>query len=530
MANKKKLISTGSAGAFILILLGILILVNLISVQFFGRIDLTENSEFSLAEVSKDTMRALDDQILAKAYFSKDLPAPYNTHARFLKDLFEEYKAYSSGKFSFEFIDPGDEEETRMELTMNGIPPVQIQVLEDDEFKVKQVAMGIVFYYADKKEVIPVVKSTRGLEYEITSMLRKLVSDKLKVIGFLQGHGEPSLKEKMKEASKLLEKNYKTIAVQLGQDDKIAEDIDALVIVSPTQRLSEQALYEIDQFIMKGKSVAFLLERYNVDLQRFNAMPVTTGLEELLKHYGVTINGDFVLDVQNKRINVSTQQGNMQIRNIVNYPFIPVITQFKEESTLVGSLEALSFPFVSSLELAANSAKVTYEVLAQSSPRSWSVPYSTPLSPLQRQAPTETSKVGPFPVMATVTGILSSRYAGMEASREGMEWLEAAQVIPESSEAHLLVVGDGTFPQDDFLDAPNLIFFANMIDWMVQDGSMSEIRGRGVTERPLAQLENWEKNTIKYVNLFGIPILLILYGFLRWGMRKARKSGLQLSK
>jgi len=526
MANKEKLKARSSSGVFVLIFLGIMVLVNVMSVQIFGRLDLTENNEFSLSDASKAIMKNLDDQVLAKAYFTQDLPAPYNQNAAFLKDLFEEYQAYAGGKFRFEFIDPGEDEQIKMELSMSGIPPVQIQVLENDEFKVKQVAMGIVFYYADKKESIPVVKSTSGLEYEITSLIRKLTSDKLKTVGFLQGHGEPSLQQNMSEASKMIQKNYATRDLILGENDSIPDDIDTLVIISPKEKLSEKALYEIDQFIMKGKTAAFLVDRYDVDLQQFNAKPLDTGIEELLKNYGITLNSELVLDVQNKRINVATQQGMMQIRNIINYPYIPVITDFKEGSTLLSGMEALSFPFMSSLQVAASTPKIEYEILAQTSPRSWAAPATESPNPMQRHVPTETSKMGPFPVIVSASGNFTSRYASADSSKEGLEFLENANPIPESTESRILVVADGNFMQDDFLDGPNLVFFANIIDWLCQDESLISIRGRGVTDRPLEPLENWEKNVIKYFNLLGIPLLLIAYGFLRFALRRARKSGL----
>ena len=230
--------------------------------------------------------------------------------------------------------------------------------------------------------------------------------------------------------------------------------------------------------------------------------------------------------VQNKRINVATQQGMMQIRNIINYPYIPVVTNFKEGSTLMNGTEALSFPFASSLQVAANTSKTEYEILAQTSPRSWAAPATESPNPMQRHVPSETSKMGPFALMASVNGILPSKYAGAEASKEGMEFLENTSPIPDSTETRILVVADGNFMQDDFLDGPNLVFFANIVDWLSQDESLISIRARGATDRPLEPLENWEKNVIKYFNLLGIPLLLIAYGFLRFALRRARKSGL----
>ena len=207
-------------GLFLLVVVGILILVNVLAGRLFVRADLTRDGLYSLSKGSKDLMAKLDDKVTATAYFTSDLPAPYNLHAQFVQDLFEEYAAYSKGRFTFEVKDPGTADENKTEMMQLGIPPVQIQEIKNDKFEVKQAFLGIVISYADKKEILPVIKSIDNLEYEMTSSIRKLVASKLKKVGFLAGHGEPSLTEDLKQAVELISKNYLTQAVDFSQRRK----------------------------------------------------------------------------------------------------------------------------------------------------------------------------------------------------------------------------------------------------------------------------------------------------------------------
>ena len=152
-------------------MLGILLVVNLFSTQIFSRLDLTECKVYTLSKGSRDLVRNLEDPLTIKAYFSEDLPPPYNTSARYLRDQLDDYKAYSGGKLKYSFVDPGSEEELEREAQSFQIPPVQVNAVEKDRIEVKRVYMGLVFLYQDKHETIPLVQGTAGLEYDIPARL-----------------------------------------------------------------------------------------------------------------------------------------------------------------------------------------------------------------------------------------------------------------------------------------------------------------------------------------------------------------------
>src|SRR5437867_11172502 len=216
----------------VLFVLGVLVLINLLAVRFFKRIDLTQDKMYTLSEVSKNLVRSLDDKFLVEAYFTSDLPAPYNNNRRYLQDQLDEYRAYAGGTFQYEFIDPSKKEDLKQEAQKHGIPPVQVQVVKEDKLQLQEGYMGIVMLYGDKQERIPVVRPESNLEYEISSSVKKMTAKELKKVGFLTGHGEPPLSQ-LSKLEEILNKQYQVTTVDLSGGKAVPQDIAALMIVAP---------------------------------------------------------------------------------------------------------------------------------------------------------------------------------------------------------------------------------------------------------------------------------------------------------
>jgi ABC-type uncharacterized transport system involved in gliding motility auxiliary subunit len=113
---------------FIVVAIAVVALANMVSRNFFFRLDLTENGIYSLSSSSKVVIEDIDDFLTAKVYFSGDLPGQYGNTKRYLQDILEEYAAYSGGNFRFEFYQPENDEKLALEAQKSGIQPVQLQV------------------------------------------------------------------------------------------------------------------------------------------------------------------------------------------------------------------------------------------------------------------------------------------------------------------------------------------------------------------------------------------------------------------
>jgi gliding-associated putative ABC transporter substrate-binding component GldG len=528
--NKRKLSIYGLTTA--LLLVGIVILANVVSANLFGRVDMTQGNIYSLSDASRKIVAGLQDDFLVKAYFTKNLPAPYNGNAKYVQDLLNDYKTYGKGKFKFQFVDPGDDAKLEQEAQKYRIPPVQVQVVEQDQFQAKKVYMGLVFLYKDRQETLPVVDNTAGLEYDITSNLRKLASEnqELPAVGFLTGHGEPGMEE-LQTVQQIFAKQYRMRPVSLAGGARVPDDVQVLIVASPRTDFSNWDRFAIDQFIMRGGKTAFLLDKIDVNLQYQQAQPARLpGLDEWTQNYGFKVDDNLVGDFQNPGIlNISQQEGGFRMMSQVPYPFIPSLRDFDKTNVMVKDLERISLYFASTIDTSAAKAKnLKVEALVRTSPKTMIEERTFDINPLQHWTPEQADK-GQQVVAAVIQGSFASAFAGKPAPAASDTGQAAPDLstpkLDKSPETRLLVVGDGEFfaDQKGGGDRDNLLFFQNLVDWLAQDEALIAIRSREVTDRPLKTVSEPTKRVVKYANMFGGPILVIVLGIGVWQSRKRRK-------
>ncbi len=159
-----------------------IVLINVVGITLYARIDLTANKAYSISAVSKKVVATLTEPLTIKVFFTRDLPAPHNNTEQYLRDLLEEYALYADRHFNYSFYDVNPESAGPNQPAMGnrklaadyGIYPVQIQIVENDEIKFKNAYMGLVLIHGDVIERIPTLTSTAGLEYKLTTAIQKL--------------------------------------------------------------------------------------------------------------------------------------------------------------------------------------------------------------------------------------------------------------------------------------------------------------------------------------------------------------------
>ncbi|MGI5070168.1 Gldg family protein [Treponema pectinovorum] len=159
---------------FILALIAILLL-NLVMSKAYFRLDLTSPRSYSLSESSKQIVKTLEEPLSVKVFFSKNLPAPYNSVDTYIKDLLQEYKNAANHNFSVEFFDMEKDENQKI-ASGYGLNQIQIQELKNNEVGFKQAWMGLTVSYADRTENIDSITSSEGLEYSLTTAMSRLIS------------------------------------------------------------------------------------------------------------------------------------------------------------------------------------------------------------------------------------------------------------------------------------------------------------------------------------------------------------------
>ncbi len=522
------------------LLAGILILINVLGTNQFIRWDLTGRGIYSLSSASKEAVRNLEDQLTIKAFFSEDLEAPYASNARYVKDKLDDYKAYGRRKVHFEFMDPATEEELQQEAAQYGIQPATVQVVERDRVEVKQIYMALVFLYQDRTETIPLVRSTAGLEYDITTAIRRVSRSELPVIGFLSGHGMATPEDELSNWAQPLGRHYQLRTVNLEGYEPVPPDVEALFLVGPTEGLTEWERYAVDQFVMRGGKTAWLLDAVDADLQRSQegmAQPLNLGMDAWLAHYGIRVRPGLVMDRYSQQITFTQRQGIFQVQRNMAYPFFPVVQNLNKESPMVKDLPGFTLFYASPIDTTLTPPGAEQEAVADTintwpaSPpdvRVEPLAYSSEVSGLQEDfffiqpnpafARYDFSG-GPYPLAATVTGMFSSAFGSAPAVPDTV-------VIPPHVsgpvENRLTVVGDATFAKNGFVERVegNVPFLLNMADWLFQDEALIGIRAKEIDYRPLSEVSNAGRVIIKWLNILIPPALAIMAGLFWWRYRQ----------
>lgn len=350
MSSKVQKRAASESLVFLGILAGILILLNVLAASLPSpRIDLTRTGMFSLAPGSERLASNLSDRVEITAYFTENLPPPFNATERQVRDLLSEYEAASKGQIVVRFVNPNDEEKQQAALA-DGVQPVAHQKIEEDQVAVVEGYRGLVLRHLDKSRTIPVIQDTTGLEYTITSAIKELIGERTP-IGIVGGHGSPNLTQGLTSLQSVMSL-YDVREVDASQE--IDPTLTALLIVGPKEPLTDEELRRIDQYVMRGGSLGIFGGALSVDLGGQSGGPsaqvVDTRVDELIKGWGVELDSTIVADAQCSR---APMRGPLGLQVLVPYPPIPILQLDEEQINhpVMFQLASPMLPFVSPLEV-----------------------------------------------------------------------------------------------------------------------------------------------------------------------------------
>jgi len=512
--NNKKL-KKSDLSITVSLVVGILVVVNFFSYQLFTRLDLTQNKIYSISDVSKNAMENLDDVVNITVYFSDNLPHQVMSLKQEVADMLDEYQNYSRGNVEVTFVSPKEDDETKRELYMKGIAPLSFQVYEKDKVQAITGYMAIEVTYSDNTEIIPALKrDTSDFEYQITSTIKKVTNDNEIVIGFLSNYGTMTLENDLTVAKQALDELYTVRQIELSETDlKIPSDITTLIIPGPKKIFSEDHLKAINTYLAHGGAVFALIDGITVDAEQgLLAKQNETGLEKMFEKYGIKMNQNLVADVKNGVI--SFRQGNFPFPVSVNYPLWPKVTNdgFNQEYLAVSSLQNIVFPWVSSIDV--DESKLSEAVLVNlvsTTKESWAMTDNFNLDPNASKVPDGEQKSRVLAVSAS--GKLLNAYS------------DESDNVASDVVSKLVVIGDSEFMADGFLrsNPDNLKLFQNLVDSISLDDDLISIRSKDISIRPINEGNDLDDSTriaIRYFNVFGVTVVVVAFGMIRYFLRK----------
>jgi gliding-associated putative ABC transporter substrate-binding component GldG len=484
------------------LILAIVLVINLLSGDYHLRVDLSEGKQYTLSKATRDILNALEEPVTVKAYFSANLPPAIAKTRNDFQELLIEYAALADGNVQYEFINPNEKEAYESEAVQQGIQPVMINVREKDQLKQQKAFLGAIISLNDKQEVIPLIQPGTAMEYALTTAIKKISVVNKPTIGFLSGHGEPSLYE-IQQLNQQLQVLYNTTEITLTDSTGIPSEIETLVIIRPQDSLPTGHLAELDNFVARGGKLAIALNRVEGNLQTAYGTAHTTGLEAWLKQKGIDVEPTFVADAQCGAVTLQQQQGFFTLQTQIAFPYLPVAGKFANHPVTTG-LENVIFEFVSSVKFTGDTT-TRFTPLIFSSDKSATLPAPQIFDVQKQWAEAD------LPQRAIVMGAaLEGTFGGNAVTR-------------------MVVIADGDFPVNGAgqyarrLQPDNVNLLANAVDWLSDDTGLIALRTKGVTSRPIDELNDTTKTILKYLN-FALPLILVVtYGLLRFHQNRMKR-------
>ena len=522
---------TTSKGIALLLLLAGLIMVTIITSFIPGQVDMTAENIYTLSDGSKALLQKIEEPVTLDYYFrrsAEDVPIQFKNYATRVEALLRQYENAGGGNIVVNIIDPKPDTEEEEEAIRSGISSQQLPGGENFFFGLKAIQ-------AEQEETIPIFNLQREsfLEYDISRTIHRVqqldlpklgVVSSLPVISGYQPGMMPPGQPPPEDWVFIQELRESFSIEQVAADgNELPDELDVLAIIHPAG-LSDQLLYEIDQFALSGKPVFIAVDpSSNIQKRSMNqqqmmmgGMPNTSSnLPRLFDKWGIDYDpAYFLADLQYAESVVAGPGGSR-----VRYPAWLNIDKLSGEAPPTAELNRMFLVEPGSFSLQEDSG-LTLTPLLESSDQSGLLTASllnfTPPDALARQ-------VDPNGETHLLAGILHGKLTtafpdGRPEEEEGDE--EEAEdedkeeekegegeFLAESvGESTLVLIADTDFMADNFSVRrinflgmrgmqplnDNIAFVSNVLEYLAGSEDLISLRGKGTVVRPFQVVRDLE--------------------------------------
>jgi gliding motility-associatede transport system auxiliary component len=542
---------------------------------------------------------SLEDKIQIKLFLSSSLQvvAPYmrlNDISKIpdkLESIVEELNDKSYGKLEFEYLDPTKDQSLETLSEKYNLMNLKWPALSGGEIQPGKGTIGLVMEYGDKAVTIPLLQVLRvpliGTRYTLVDLeqMEEIISENLESLidinedlgylvdqGTLQLSGAPpadptrrTRQDFLSSFQSLISKNHTIKNVNL-KDGKIPDSFNCLVIVRPTEKFTDYELFQIDQFLMRGKNLALFLDAFNEIMppsqrgmspnQGARYVPLNTGLEKLLEHYGIRIKKSYAMDENSYRQRVPARFGGGEQAIY----FAPIIKNqsINKELDFMANIKGLVTIKISPLELDAERIAendIKAHRLFSSSEKSWEMREPINLNPMFIRPPQSKDEQQSLDLAYILEGEFPSYFDGKpvpETEESEKDSKKTSQKIGEKEKSEvdlsrierkgefltkgrygkIFLMASSEMLKDNILDArgssPNTTFILNVVDFLNNREDIAVMRNKEQRFNPLDDTEAGTKTFVKSFNIVALPILVNLFGLLVWFRRHSRKKRIQM--
>ncbi len=547
---------------------GILLFINLLANSFYGHLDLTEEKRFTLTKSTRGMLRGLNDRVYVQVLLEGEFPAGFKRLQTATRDMLDDFRS-NSGYIDYVFEDPGrgSTEEVnarRKALADQNIVPVNLRIAEQGERSQKIIYPVAIFHYGNRTTAVKLLEndsptlspdevinnSISLLEYKFANAIKKLKSPTRPIVLFTRGHEELDALQTA-DFERSLRQFYDTDRILLDSVIQMKPDQCALLVVAkPMRAFSEKDKFKIDQYVMHGGRVLWLIDRLGADLDslrlnggRFVPRDYPINLEDLLFKYGARLQPDLVVDLECTKIPLQVGQvGNSPQFDLFKWYYHPAVLPGGKHP-VVKNLDRVEMKFCSSIDTIKTKTPVQKIPLLTSSQYS-----RLQFSPVDLNF--EILKYDPDPSKFNkgrqitgllLEGIFSSNYENRvpDEMLAGLQQLGMA-FKPVSVPTRQIVISDGDlaanfvrdpvqkqwlplgFNRFENVTYANKELLLNTVEYLVDPDGIIEARNREVKLRRLDAVKIRNERTFWQALNLGLPLVLVgLFAVVfQWRRRK----------
>ncbi|MCT4587075.1 MAG: gliding motility-associated ABC transporter substrate-binding protein GldG [Carboxylicivirga sp.] len=528
-----------------------LIAIGWLSQRVYFRLDLTSEKRYTLTESSRQFIKDLPSDMFVRVYLEGDLNSGFRRLSNATHEILEEFKAEGGSKFYFDLLNPGDfsakeKKALQEELAEFGYQPQNVfENAEDGRQISSSVYPYAVVSYNDRVVAVNLLdnlpsrsgsenlnSSVEGLEFKFTSAFRKLLSDEKPRIAFLEGHGELDELDVI-EATDALSSYYQVDRGQIGNDASVLSPYKAIIIAKPSKPFSEKDKFVLDQYLMNGGRLLYLIDAVNVTLDSLRQSPQTIGLfndvnlgDQLFK-YGVRVNPVVIEDIQAGRIMINARPNGQPQLVPVPWLYSPLLNT-AQNHPVTRSINLVRGSFCGTIDTVGVNLAIQRQILLRSSQftKLSQTPVMISMADVNKQ-PKQKDFRSPN---QTVAVIQEGSFPSVFANRQVPEGLiNVDQRKDKSIPTRMLVVADGDiirnpvrFKQSNPQFLPlgydegsrqvygNKDFIVNAVNYLCDEDGWMQLRGRHLTLRLLDKQKIAAGTTMwKWLNV-ALPLLVVL--------------------
>jgi ABC-2 type transport system permease protein len=546
-------------------LIGTLLIILVLSGQFFFRIDLTAEKRYSLSDVSKQLVENLEKPVDITLYLDGEMPAGFRKLQKSIVQKIDDYNAWASQRINLIIVDPYQisdikrREQLFARLSEEGLQPTDIRQNTDQGTITRRIYPGAIVQYGDKRLSLNLLKnnallgfeqnfnnSIESLEYEFSEAFSELIATKKQMVAFLKGQGELNEYETHDIVGALSAK-YEIANTTAGELPLNNGRIKALIVANPAKPFTEKDKFYIDQYLMNGGRMLWLVDPVSVSLDSLStgfmtlAFPRQLNLDDQMFRYGIRLNSNLVQDAECLLIPVNTAPaGSPPKFTPAPWYYSPLLLP-SPNSVISRNLNRIKSDFVSTIDTVGRMPQVKKTVILTTSDHSLVTQTPQEISLASINNPPSRSL---FHEPAQTTGILlegifPSAFRNRIVTDLGVN---SSEVKAESKLTKVIVFSDGDlianpyhisgekveymplgydrFSQQTF---GNEGLILNSVNYLCDDDGLMQLRGRNFKIRLLDKVRLKEEKLVWQVINVVVPLLLIgaIGGF--YGLFRRRK-------